>query len=86
MLFRLIVRCGGGCPQEDGPSGGLAGHHHGPPADHRGRQEVEGSARHRENQDEVFHPPRGEGGSEEALSDDLNLRQSPCLLSAVSLC
>ena len=73
MLIRLCVRCGGGCPQEDGPGGGLARQHHRPPAGHRGWQEVEGSARHRQVQDQVLHPRRGEGGSEGAESQDLNL-------------
>ena len=70
-MRQFRVRCGGRCQEEDGPAGALARLHHRPQVGHRGRQEVEGAARHWEVQDEVFHPPRGEGGSEGALSDDL---------------
>ena len=80
MIVRVLVRSGGGCQEEDGPGGGLARLHHRSPAGHRGRQEVEGSARQREIQGQVLHPPRGEGGSEGAFSDDLNnLSVSPSI-------
>ena len=73
LLTQLVTRSGGGRPEEDGPGGGLARLHHRPPAGHRGRQEVEGSARHRENQAQVLHPRRGEERSEAALPDDLTI-------------